>query len=134
MSKIADMLEKHEGFRSFPYRCTSGRLTIGIGRNIDDRGITRAEALFMLENDIEDFTKQLRDRLYWFDAIHEDAQLVLIDMCFNLGLNGLMTFHTTLEHIKNENYKEASKTMLQSLWARQVGVRAIELSDILNNI
>lgn len=134
MSKIADMLEKHEGYRSFAYRCTSGKLTIGIGRNLDDRGVTRAEALYLLEQDIEDFTKQLRNRLFWFDSIHPEAQLVLIDMCFNMGLNGLLTFTQTLEHIKNENYKEASRTMLQSKWATQVGVRALELSDMLFNI
>lgn len=128
------MLEKHEGFRQFVYKDSLGIETIGIGRNLKNRGVTRAEALYLLENDIADFTKQLRDRLYWFDSIHEDAQMVLIDMAFNMGLGGLMTFTQTLELIKNENYKKASETMLQSLWAKQVGVRAIELSEILKNI
>jgi len=134
MSKISDMLEKHEGFRQFVYKDSLGIETIGIGRNLKNRGVTRAEALYLLENDIADFTKQLRDRLYWFDSIHEDAQMVLIDMAFNMGIGGLMTFTQTLEHIKNENYKKASETMLQSLWAKQVGTRATELSDILKNI
>jgi lysozyme len=134
MSKISDMLEKHEGFRQFVYKDSLGIETIGIGRNLKSRGVTRAEALYLLENDIADFTKQLRDRLYWFDSIHEDAQLVLIDMAFNMGLGGLMTFTQTLELIKNENYKKASETMLQSKWAQQVGTRAIELSNILKNI
>ena len=134
MSKISDMLEKHEGFRQFVYKDSLGIETIGIGRNLKNRGVTRAEALYLLENDIADFTKQLRDRLYWFDSIHEDAQMVLIDMAFNMGIGGLMTFTQTLELIKNENYKKASETMLQSLWAKQVGTRAIELSDILKNI
>lgn len=134
MSKISDMLEHHEGFRQFVYKDSLGIETIGIGRNLKNRGVTRAEALYLLENDIADFTKQLRDRLYWFDSIHEDAQMVLIDMAFNMGLGGLMTFTQTLEHIKNENYKKASETMLQSLWAKQVGARAIELSEILKNL
>jgi lysozyme len=134
MSKIADMLEKHEGFKQFIYKDSLGIETIGIGRNLKNRGVTRAEALYLLENDIADFTKQLRDRLYWFDSIHPDAQMVLIDMAFNLGLSGLLTFHDTLEHIKNENYKAASVTMLNSKWAKQVGVRSLELADILRNI
>lgn len=134
MSKISEILEKHEGYRQFIYRDSLGIETIGIGRNLKNRGVTRAEALYLLENDIQDFTKQLRNRLYWFDSIHPDAQMVLIDMAFNMGLAGLLTFHDTLEHIKNENYKAASGTMLQSKWAKQVGVRALELSDILKNI
>jgi lysozyme len=134
MNKISEMLEKHEGYRQFVYKDSLGIETIGIGRNLKNRGVTRAEALYLLENDIADFTKQLRDRLYWFDSVHEDAQLVMIDMAFNCGLNGLLTFHETLEHIKNENYKAASVTMLASKWAKQVGTRAIELSDILKNI
>ena len=134
MINIIDLLERHEGFRQYPYRDTVGKLSIGIGRNLDDRGITKAEALYMLNNDIKDFEQQLKDRLYWFENIHEDAQAVLLMMCFNMGLNGLLTFHTTLEHIKNENYKAASVSMLDSQWAKQVGTRSLELSDILKNI
>jgi lysozyme len=134
MIDIKEMLRKHEGYRRFAYKDSVGKISVAIGRNLEDRGITEAEALYLLDNDIEDFTKQLRDRLYWFDSIHEDAKIVLIDMAFNMGLGGLLTFHETLEHIKNENYKAASVSMLQSKWANQVGVRAIELSDILRSI
>jgi lysozyme len=131
---IKDLLEKHEGFRRFPYKDTVGKLTIGIGRNLVDRGISRMEALYLLENDIADFTIGLSERFYWFDDIHPEAKKVLIDMAFNMGINGLATFKQTLEHIKNHNYKEASKTMLQSKWASQVGNRALELSEILTKI
>jgi lysozyme len=134
MSKISDLLEKHEGYRQFVYKDSMGIETIGIGRNLKNRGVTHAEALYLLENDITDFTKQLHDRLYWFDSIHPDAQMVLLDMAFNLGIAGLMTFTQTLEHIKNENYLKASETMLQSKWAGQVGKRAVELSNILKAI
>jgi lysozyme len=134
MKDIAALLEKHEGFRKFVYNDSVGIPTIGIGRNLKDRGITRAEALYLLENDIKDFTTQLQNRLYWFDNIHDHAKVVLVDMAFNLGLNGLLTFKTTLEHIKNENYDAAAVSMLQSKWAKQVGSRAIELSEILTNI
>ena len=96
--------------------------------------VSSSHALYLLHNDIADFTKQLQDRFYWWDSIHPDAQAVMIDMAFNMGLGGLLTFTHTLEHIKNEDYKEASKEILNSQWAWQVGVRAIELSDILNKI
>lgn len=133
MIDIADLLIKHEGLRLHPYTDTVGKLTIGVGRNLIDRGITKGEALIMLEHDIADFTKQLSERLYWFDEQPENVKLVLIDMCFNLGLVGLLTFHNTLEHIKQGQYELASREMLQSKWAGQVGNRAIELSEILKS-
>lgn len=134
MINIAQLLEKHEGFRGYPYHDSVGKLTIGIGRNLIDRGITKAEAMYMLENDIADFTKQLSDRLYWFDTAPPDVKAVMVDMTFNMGLNGFLQFHKALEHLKNENYKMAADEILNSLWAKQVGTRAIELSDILKNI
>lgn len=134
MSTISEMLIKHEGLKVRPYRCTAGKLTIGVGRNLEDRGVTKEEALYLLENDIKSFTSELSERLYWFDALPENAKLVLIDMAFNMGVNGLLAFKTTLKHIKQGDYKEASKTMLQSKWAGQVGNRAIELSNLLKSI
>ena len=134
MTKISEMLQAEEGYRQFIYYDTVGKPTIGIGRNLKDRGVTMAEALYLLENDIADVTKQLSERLYWFDALPDDVKNVMIDMAFNMGVFGLLQFHNTLEHIKQGDYKEASKDMLNSLWAKQVGVRALKLADILNNI
>jgi lysozyme len=132
--KISEMLIKHEGLRLFVYNDSLGIPTIGVGRNLKDRGITREEAMMMLENDIEDFTKQLSESLFWFDTQPEKVKMVLIDMAFNMGVGGLLTFHNTLEHIKNGDYVEASRDMLNSRWAVQVGVRALELADIIKNI
>jgi len=131
MSEIADLLLKHEGYRRFVYTDTVGKQTIGIGRNLEDRGITKDEALYLLENDIVDFTDQLSERLYWFDAAPDKVKLVILDMGFNLGIAGLLSFKNTLEHIKNGQYDLAAKEMLLSKWAQQVGKRAIELSEIL---
>jgi lysozyme len=133
MTDIADLLIKHEGLKLFPYHCTAGKLTIGVGRNLEDRGITKGEALIMLEHDIADFTKQLSERLYWFDDQPQFAKVVLINMAFNLGMAGLLKFHNTLEHIKQGQYELAAKEMLLSKWAKQVGTRATELSNILKN-
>lgn len=128
---IAELLEKHEGYRRFVYKDTVGKLTVGIGRNLEDRGLTHEEALYLLNNDIMDFTKQLSIKLPWFNTAPDNVKLVLIDMGFNLGISGLLTFKNTLEHIKNGEYEIAAKEMLLSKWAKQVGTRAIELSNIL---
>ena len=134
MSEISDMLLKHEGIRYYPYTDTTGHLTIGIGRNLTDRGITRDEAMYLLNNDIVDFTIQLSDRLYWFDAQPEKVKLVLTDLAFNLGVNGLLTFKRTLEFIRQGDYKNAADELIRSKWATQVGSRAKDIYDILYSI
>ena len=131
---IEELLIKHEGLREFPYKDTVGKLTIGIGRNLDDRGITGDEALYMLRNDIRYFINELSEKLDWFDTAPEDVKNVLTDMAFNMGVNGLLTFKTTLKYLKNQEYELASQSMLKSKWASQVGNRAKELSDIIKNV
>lgn len=126
-------LIRDEGFRSKPYKCTAGKLTIGVGRNIEDNGITEDEAMYLLENDISSCIKQLTTKLPWYTSKPDAVQRVLTNMCFNLGISKLMSFKKTLSLIELGKYKEASVQMLNSLWARQVGERAIRLSNILKN-
>jgi len=130
---ITDLLIKHEGLKLFVYKDTVGKLTIGVGRNLEDRGITKDEALMLLDNDIKDFTAKLAVALPWFNTAPDKVKLVLTDMGFNLGINGLLQFKNTLEHIRLGQYEQASVDMLQSLWAKQVGPRAVELSNILKS-
>ena len=59
LDKIVDMLRRHEGLRLNPYHCSENKLTLGIGRNLEDRGITEEEALFLLNNDIKRVQEQL---------------------------------------------------------------------------
>jgi lysozyme len=58
-------------------------------------------------------------------------QNVLADMCFNLGIGGLLSFKNTLAMVEHGKYEEAAAAMLQSKWATQVGQRAIELSEMM---
>lgn len=134
MINIVELLERQEGFRQFAYRDTVGKITVGIGRNLEDKGISKAEALYLLHNDINDCEQQLKDRFYWFEQIHEDARTILISLCFNMGLGGLLTFTKALEHFKNENYKMAADELMNSKWAKQVGTRSLEIADILNKL
>jgi lysozyme len=131
---IKDMLIKHEGLKLFVYKDTIGIPTIGVGRNLQDRGITKEEALYLLDNDIKDFSDKISKALPWFDNLPQDAKNVLIDMAFNLGIGGLLGFKQTLNLIQKGNYKKAAIEMLKSQWADQVGYRAQELSNILNSI
>ena len=132
MDRIKEQLVRHEGLRLKPYRCSAGKLTIGIGRNLDDCGITQSEAYVMLINDIMNCEKQLQSRIPdIYNCLDEVRKSVLLNMCFNLGINGLLGFKNTLAFVKAGDWERAANNMLVSRWAKQVGRRAIELSELM---
>lgn len=128
-TKLAEQLKRHEGLRLKPYTDTVGKLTLGIGRNLEDKGIIETEALSMLSNDVDEFFSKLSKRLDWFCDLDDARQNVLVNMAFNLGVGGLLTFKNTLSLIENGDHSSASEEMLNSKWAKQVGRRAVELSE-----
>ena len=127
--RLAEQLKVHEGLRLKPYKDTVGKWTIGIGRNLEDKGITEQEALFMLNNDVDYFHDKIKKEINWFWALDDVRQNVLVNMAFNLGVSGLLTFKNTLRLISFSRYEEAAEEMLNSKWARQVGYRAEELAE-----
>ena len=132
MTRSKDQLLKHEGLRLKPYRCSAGKLTIGVGRNLEDRGITKDEAVMMLDNDIRLCEEQLISRIgSVYKGLDEVRKSVLINMCFNLGIGGLLEFKNTLAFISSEDWERAANNMLVSKWAKQVGRRAIELAEMM---
>lgn len=129
--KLIQQLRRHEGERLKPYRCTAGKLTIGVGRNLDDRGITAEESAYLLSNDIDRVWTELQARIPWVTGLSDVRQRVLLDMAFNLGTDGLMKFRNTLARVEAGNYQKAGEMMLDSLWAKQVGMRAQRLSRMM---
>lgn len=130
MHSIEDQLILHEGLRLKPYRCTAGKLTIGVGRNLEDKGISHHEAMMLLRNDIEEITGQL-ERHSWYVALGPVRRKVLIDMAFNLGLGGLMGFRRMIEALERANYEAAADEMVNSRWYRQVGERGRRLEAMM---
>jgi lysozyme len=129
--RVALQLLQDEGLRLKPYRCTAGRLTIGVGRNLDDRGISETEAFMLLDNDIGDCWTRLSANLPWVADAPENVQEVLVNMAFNLGMDGLLQFTTALGHLQACRYAEAAQAMLASKWTRQVGKRAERLAEMV---
>ena len=130
-AKVRQMLVNDEGYRQFPYKCTAGKLSIGIGRNLQDRGISKDEAYFLLNTDIDYFAEFLEQKLPFFNELTENRQNVLINMCFNLGTTGFMKFRKMLEHVKNHDYEKAVLEMRRSKWVSQVPNRAKRLCDMM---
>lgn len=126
-----DRIKKHEGFRSKPYRCTAGKLTIGYGRNIEDNGITEAEASFLLGNDIRSCEQDCFRAFPWLNKFDDSRRGVIVELCFNMGLKRLLGFKKMLAACERKDYNVVAAEMLDSLWARQVGERAKTLAAIM---
>lgn len=131
MSSIIEMLKRHEGLRLKPYRDTKGILTIGYGRNLEGKGISEDEALSLLLNDVMEITWELARALPGWKTFTENRRDVLIDMAFNLGMRKFKGFYRLLKALSEERWEDASKEMLDSQWAEQVGDRAIELAKLM---
>jgi lysozyme len=120
LAVLRDQLTRHEGLRLKPYRCTAGKLTIGVGRNIEDRGISPDEAAILLDNDISDSIRALSRALPWFDALDAVRQRALVDMSF-MGVGKLLEFRRMLAALGRQDYATAAKEALDSKWAQDVG-------------
>lgn len=129
--RLSKTLNHSEGRRHKAYRDTVGKLSIGVGRNLDDKGLRDCEIDYMLENDIDEVIGDLDLALPWWRDMSTRRQEVLADMCFNLGLTKLMGFKNTLAAMKAGNFKLAAQGMRASLWARQVKGRADALIKIM---
>jgi lysozyme len=125
---VYDVLKRDEGLRLKPYRCTAGKLTIGYGRNLDDRGISQQEAETLLRNDVADAYAECRREFPWFSGLDEAREAIVVSMVFNLGMAKFKGFHNTIAAIARGDYQDAASRMLQSRWAQQVGNRAIRLA------
>jgi len=152
MTKLEELLIKHEGLRLKPYRCPAGRLTVGVGRNLDDigiskdeikhigkslndiklTGITKEDAMYLLKNDINRCINELKDIFGdEFFEYPEEIRFVLIDMIFNLGKPRFKSFKKMIKAVKDKNYKEMIIQMRDSKWCRQVKLRCYGLIRIV---
>jgi lysozyme len=119
-----------EGLKFKPYRCTANKLTIGVGRNLEDKGISNDTAMRMLQEDIDECVGDLKT-FPWFDELSENRRAALVQMRFVLGAVGLRTFKNTLNHIASGDFPRAAKGLLESKWHSQAGNRVDRLAAML---
>jgi len=125
------LIVKHEGLQLKAYVCPAGYLTIGYGRNLQTNGISKEEAECLLKNDLVNIKLSLVDEIDFFIDLDEVRQAVLVDMAYQLGVKGLLSFRKFLGYLKIKDYLKASYEMLDSKWATQTPTRAQELSQII---
>ena len=128
--KLKEMLVRHEAMQLKPYKCTAGKTTIGVGRNLDDLGITEGEALHMLENDIRRVRLEL-ESYPWYSKLNVVRQDALMNMCFNLGISRFRTFKNMITALGVGAWARAADETMDSKWARQVGKRSTELAMMI---
>lgn len=152
MNKIKHMDEwcarliKEEGMRLMPYRCPLGRLTIGVGRCLETNPLTSAEAKalgdymhgitengakMLLRNDVRRSYAALLKLVKNFKELTDDRQYALLDMCFQLGVQGLRQFQKMIEAVEQGRFSAAGAECLSSRYARQTPKRAKRVARAL---
>lgn len=136
-------LKTHEMYMLLKDESRAGRITSKIEFNALQRavtadmvkyGISVKEAYNLLYSEIEECITALNKNIEWFNEANDVVKEVLVNMCFNLGLTGLLEFKKTLYYLSIENYNDAADQMLKSKWALQVGRRAKRLANKIRNI
>ena len=150
---LMEKLIAHEGLRLQVYKDSLGIATIGIGRNLEDRGITpeelewmdipnmdtiyqygisEADAMYLAQNDVQIVEEELLRSHPCVENLDAVRQLVLVDMAFNMGVPRLGKFKKMWAAIHKNNFDEAAKEMLDSRWANQVKSRSTKLAHAMH--
>ena len=127
VDKLIKQLKKHEGVELKPYKCTSNKLTIGIGRNLEDVGISEHEAEYLLMNDLDTYMKAAKT-YDWYAGLNDARKAVIVNMLFNMGQTNFNKFLKMKQALDVGDHAEAAKQMLDSRWAKQVKGRSEELA------
>lgn len=151
---LLNILVSHEGLRLEVYQDTLGVNTIGVGRNLDDRGITQdeldwmdypsidcvyfygiseADAMYLAQNDVQIVEEELLAAHPCVEDLDAVRQLVLVDMAFNMGVPRLCKFKKMWNAIHEQKYDIVAKEMLDSRWANQVKSRSVKLANAMHN-
>ena len=131
--KLVDQLIRHEGMELKVYKDSLGIETIGVGRNLVDRGVSEKEARYLCNNDIDIVEQELGKSFPIVNNLDDVRTRVLLDMAFNVGLPRLRGFKRMWAALEDNDYGEAAKEMLDSKWARQVKTRAYTLARMMES-
>lgn len=125
--KVRKSLVLHENERNYPYVDTVGKISIGIGYNLSDRGLSDDWIDKQFQEDVEYFYKNLCE-FSWFHLLNEDRQIILIDMAF-MGWKRFLEFEKMIQALEERDYESAAHEMMASKWAEEVKDRAVKLSQ-----
>jgi len=134
--KLLESVKKHEGYRNKVYLDTLGKRTVGVGHLCvedfweDEKEYEEKFLMTILEHDLQTAIKSA-EKLCEGLKISDDAKILIIEMIFQLGGNGVSKFRKMWQALQQDppDYAEASVQMLDSRWAKQTPNRANEMAD-----
>jgi len=130
-AKIPLLIEAHEGRMRKMYKCTAGFNTIGVGHNLDANVLTDRAIDVILVEDIRQVEMDLDRCLPWWRNESDSRRAALVDLCFNLGIQGVLGFRNTLHAWMNRDYEAAARGLENSKWHGQVGRRAPRIEHMV---
>ena len=152
MKELLDLIKKHEGYRSKTYQCTEGHDTTGSGLAWKDLyfdketankilqenkyNIEMSEEVcdIILEEKIDTILGRLQKVAPWVEGSNQVVQMVTINMCYQMGVSGVMKFKKALAAMEKGQWDIAADELLDSRWAKQTPNRANELADLIRGI
>lgn len=124
-------LSRDEGRRTHPYLDTANRLSIGVGRNLTDRGVSEAEIDLMLAHDIESAESDLDKNLTWWRGLDPVRQRAMLNLCFNMGWPTFSQFPRFFSAMYQQRWADAAVELSTSKWASEVGARATRIIGMI---
>lgn len=141
-NRAVETIKSDEGYRLKPYYCSAGYPTVGYGTKIGPLNapldmyvfsMPESAAHVMVVATVDELCDELMAKLPWFARMPNVAQMVLMCMAYQLGVQGLLGFKNTLRHMEAKLFREAAKEMMNSKWARQDSpARAKRMSDLVS--
>lgn len=141
---VEKMIAFEEGLRLKAYRCTQGFLTVGYGHNLDvDKSIdilnraikigdyiTLEEANLLFKKDLDNVLKGIKNKIPYFDNLKPKYQVIIINMVFQMGINGVLKFKNTLKFMQLDISEKVKTGLLSSLFAKQTPNRANRIANL----
>ena len=107
-----------------PYRDSRGFLTVGVGHNLDAKGLSKRAALVILDDDINDAKTGLMAKWPWMRDLSPARLGAMINLAFNMGVGGLGGFKKMLAAAQKGEWERAAIELMDSNYAVQVGARS----------
>ena len=144
INKLREQLKIDEGVEYQVYNDHLGYKTLGIGHLVVPgdleydapvgTSVSEDRVNEIFDQDVITYIDETKKVFGNLEGMPEEAQQVLVNMCFNMGAPRLSKFKNFIRAIHDENWETASVEMLDSIWATQVGPRAIRLSERIKAI
>ena len=139
IDKLREQLKIDEGVKYEVYRDHLGYPTFGIGHLVvegdEEHGkpvgtpVSEDRVNAVFESDVQKFVSESKKVFPNLDDLPEEAQQVIVNMCFNMGAPRLSKFKKFIAAVNDGNWSTAAVEMMDSRWATQVGKRAERLRD-----